>query len=63
MFAPRVRIPRSLYEDAKTVAVQKGYSSVDEFIRHVLEKTITAHRVGTAEEHVGQRLKGLGYVE
>ena len=63
MFTPRVKIPRNLYEDSKEVAAQQGYSSVDEFVRHVLEKTIVAHRVASAEEHVRKRLKGLGYVE
>lgn len=63
MFTPRIKIPRSLYEDSKEAALRQGYSSVDEFVLNVLEKAVATNRLASAEEHVRQRLKGLGYVD
>ena len=39
-----------------------GYSSVDEFINHALEKEITKLEGADSEEEIKKRLKGLGYI-
>lgn len=63
MFTPKISIKKGLYEDLKAVAAAKGYSSVDEFVIHVLEKAAAEGREAIGEEQVRQRLKGLGYLE
>lgn len=63
MFEPKVKIDRTLYESLKKAASAAGYSSVDEFIIHVLEKTAAEVETAQSEEEVRKRLQGLGYVE
>ncbi len=68
MFEPRVKIDKDLYEKVKKCAEAAGYSSVDEFIAHVLEKE-TARILDSggmdaeSEEQLRKRLEGLGYIE
>ncbi|MCC7420343.1 MAG: hypothetical protein IT428_08690 [Planctomycetaceae bacterium] len=63
MFEPKVKIERSLYDSLKRAASAAGYSSVDEFIIHILEKTVAEIETAQSEEEVRKRLQGLGYVE
>ena len=39
-----------------------GYSSVEEFITHALEKEIKHLDEAGSEEEIKKRLKGLGYI-
>ena len=61
--AGRVRIDRALYDLLAKKAEEKGYSSADEFILHVLEATVADAGPGATEEQVRKRLKGLGYLK
>lgn len=63
MFEPKVKIERNLYETLKRAAQVAGYSSVDEFIIHILEKTAAEVEQAQSEEEVRKRLQGLGYIE
>jgi hypothetical protein len=63
MFEPKVKIERGLYETLKKAAGVAGYSSVDEFIIHVLEKAAAEVEQSKSEEEVRRRLQGLGYIE
>ena len=61
----KVKLDTPLYDRAKKVARAAGYSSVDEFILHVIEKEISLleTKEGETDEQVQQRLRGLGYIE
>jgi len=64
---PKIKLDDDLYARLKKVSETAGYSSVDEFIAHVLEKelqTLTGGGEYSAEdeEKVKERLKGLGYI-
>jgi predicted CopG family antitoxin len=63
MFGPKVRIEKDLYERLKRYAEAAGYSSVDEFITHTLEKAAAAADEADSEEEVKKRLQGLGYLD
>ncbi len=63
MFEPKIKIERNLYETLKKAAQVAGYSSVDEFIIHILEKTAAEVEQAQTEEEVRKRLQGLGYIE
>ncbi len=63
MFEPKIKIERALYERLKQIAAQAGYSSVEEFVQHVLEKTAADLETAQSEAQVRERLKGLGYIE
>lgn len=63
MFEPRIKIERHLYDSLKKAASAAGYSTVDEFITHILEKTAAEVEQAQSEEEVRKRLQGLGYIE
>jgi hypothetical protein len=63
MFEPKIRIERGLYDTLKRAAQVAGYSSVDEFIIHILEKAAAEVSQANSEEEVRKRLQGLGYIE
>jgi hypothetical protein len=58
-----LKIDRSLCDRARKAAEAAGYSSVEEFIEHVLEKELMQHESPEGKEELTRRLKGLGYLE
>jgi len=62
MFKPKVKIEKALYEKVKKYSQLAGYSSVDEFITHALEKEVAKLEDADSEEEIKNRLKGLGYI-
>ena len=58
----KVKLPKELYDKAKKLADLAGYSSVDEFVVHVLEKEAEKLESAGDEEEIKKRLKGLGYI-
>ncbi len=64
MFDPKIKINRDLYDKVKQHAAAAGYSSVEEFVEHVLGKEIDAGtKKETDEKLIEKQLKGLGYIE
>ena len=67
MFGNRVKIEDALLEKAKKCSQLAGYTDVDEFVNHVLEKEITkilgSDDEQQSDEEVKKRLQGLGYIE
>lgn len=64
MFGSKVSIDADLLRRCKAHAKAAGYSSVEEFVQHVLEASL--RKAGAApeeDERVLERLKGLGYIE
>ncbi len=59
----KISIDHDLYERLAQAAQVAGYSSTDEFIRHILEKTAPAEGASDSEDEVRKRLQGLGYME
>ena len=62
MFGPKVKLSKDLYDRLKHIAELAGYSSVDEFIIHVLEKETEKTGGEDDEEKLKESLKGLGYI-
>ena len=62
MFGPKVKLEKALYEKIKMYAEIAGYSSVQEFVHHALEKELKQFEGPESEEEIRQKLKGLGYV-
>lgn len=68
MLGHKIRIDKELYQKVAKCAETAGYSSVEEFVTHVLEKETTrlldsASMDAESEEQVRKRLEGLGYIE
>lgn len=62
MFDPKIKLSRTLYDRLARLAQIKGYASVDEYIRHILEKAAAEADQDESEDKVRERLKGLGYL-
>jgi metal-responsive CopG/Arc/MetJ family transcriptional regulator len=58
----RITLEKALLARAQRYADQAGYSSVEEFITHVLEKQMAHLDEAASEEEIKKRLKGLGYL-
>ena len=59
---PKVKIDSDLLKKAKAYAATVGYSSVEEFISHIIEKEIQKAEKSDSEEEIKKRLQGLGYI-
>jgi len=59
---PKIFIEPELYERLKDCSVIVGYSSVEEFISHILEKEASLIEEAEDDPDVKERLKGLGYI-
>ncbi|GAB4109728.1 MAG: hypothetical protein Kow001_10080 [Acidobacteriota bacterium] len=62
MFGPKVKLDKGLYERVRKYAGLAGYSSVDEFVAHALEKELAKLEDAGSEEEIKKRLRGLGYI-
>jgi len=64
LFGSKVKLDKNLLEDCKKQAEEAGYSSVEEFITHVLEKELkNAKSKQEEDKEVVKKLRGLGYIE
>jgi metal-responsive CopG/Arc/MetJ family transcriptional regulator len=59
----KIKIEKSLYERVAQVAERAGYSSAEEFVRHLLEKAVADVEQAATDEEVEKQLRGLGYIE
>lgn len=62
MIRSRVKLDKDLIARAKKYAEIAGYSSVEEFIAHALEKELAQLEDAGSEEELKKRLQGLGYI-
>ncbi len=58
-----LKIESSLFERAKRAAAVAGYSDVEEFVAHCIEKELKKLRADEVENQVADQLRGLGYIE
>ena len=58
----KVKIDKALIDKIKRYAEMSGYSSVEEFITHCLEKEVAKIEEADSEEEIKKKLKGLGYI-
>jgi metal-responsive CopG/Arc/MetJ family transcriptional regulator len=62
MASAKVKIDSALLDKVKKYAEMSGYSSVEEFITHCLEREIAKIEEADSEEEIKKKLKGLGYI-
>jgi len=58
----KIKLDKNLMGKVRTYAKISGYSSVEEFITHCLEKEIAKIEESDSEEEIKKKLKGLGYI-
>lgn len=59
----KIKIDSKLLSRAKKAAEVAGYSTLEEFVVHVIEKELARYESDEVEEKVAERLRGLGYLE
>lgn len=59
----KVKIDSHLLARVKKAAEAAGYSSVEEFVTHVIEKELAQLEAEETDEKVADQLRGLGYIE
>ena len=62
MFGSGIKLDKVLLAKVKPYADLAGYSSVEEFITHCLEKEIAQLEEADSEDEIKKKLKGLGYI-
>lgn len=62
MFGGGLKLDKALIARAKRYADLAGYSSVEEFVTHVLEKEFAKLEGSDSEQEIRKKLKGLGYI-
>jgi len=62
MFGSKVKLDKDLLARVKRYSDIAGYSSVEEFITHALEKELAQLEEADSEEEIRKRLQGLGYI-
>ena len=62
MFGSGIKLDKALLAKVKRYADLAGYSSVDEFVTHILERELAKIDASDSEEAIKQKLKGLGYL-
>ena len=60
---PKIKVESGLYDRLKKVTEIAGYSSVEEFVTHMIEKELEKIEVAEDDKAVEERLRGLGYIE
>jgi metal-responsive CopG/Arc/MetJ family transcriptional regulator len=58
----KVKLDKDLLKKVKKYSELSGYSSVEEFVTHCLEKEIAKLEDSDSEEEIKKKLKGLGYI-
>jgi hypothetical protein len=62
MFGSRIKLDKDLLRKIRMYAKIAGYSNVEEFITHALEKEIAILEEADSEEEIRKKLQGLGYI-
>lgn len=65
MFGSKIKLDKDLLQRCKRYTHEAGYSSVEEFITHAIEKELQnwERKSAKRDKEVENRLKGLGYIE
>jgi hypothetical protein len=59
----KITIDNALSERAKQASERAGYSSVDEFVVHLIEQELARLEDDADDRLAAERLRGLGYIE
>ena len=63
MLGPSIKLNKALWAKVKRCADAGGYSSVEEFVEHVLEKELARVDTAASDEEIAKKLQGLGYLD
>ena len=58
-----VKLSKPLCDRARILVEKAGYSSLEEFIEHAMERDLVRLEEADSKEDLIKKLKGLGYLE
>ena len=58
-----IKLSKQLCERARSTIRKAGYSSLEEFIEHAVERDLQKLEQSDSKEELIQKMKGLGYLE
>jgi metal-responsive CopG/Arc/MetJ family transcriptional regulator len=58
----RIKLDKEMMAKLRKYAAAAGYSSVEEFVKHALEKELAKLEDAHSDEEIQKRLRGLGYI-
>ncbi len=58
-----LKLSKQLCDRARAVVEQAGYSSLEEFIEHAMERDLGRLEQSESKEDLVRKLKGLGYID
>ena len=58
----KIKLEKDLFERVKKAAEIAGYTSIDEFVTHVIEKELAGLEDAGSDEEIKKKLEGLGYI-
>ena len=59
----KIKIDSNLFDRVKQAVEAGGYSSVEEFVVHIIEQELAKSEGSDTDENVAEKLRGLGYIE
>jgi len=58
-----VKLNSSLCDRARKIVEQAGYSGLEEFIEHAMERDLARLETSESKEELVRKLQGLGYLK
>ncbi|MBL7191724.1 ribbon-helix-helix protein, CopG family [bacterium] len=58
----KIKLDSDIEEKLKKMSEAAGYSSPEEFVRHLIEKEVSQISDAQSDEELKKRLQGLGYI-
>jgi len=63
MVSGTIKIRKDLVQRLARYAKAAGYSSMQEFVEHVLERELAKLEDTQSDQEIAEKLKGLGYID
>jgi hypothetical protein len=63
MLKTTIKLKKHTAERAARIAAKAGYSSLQEFVEHVLEKELKRFEGADSDDEITKKLQGLGYLD
>ena len=58
----KLKLDSDIEEKLKKMASGAGYSSIEEFVLHIIEREVSAIGEAESDDELKNRLQGLGYI-
>ena len=63
MSRPTIELDKELWAKVKQHSEAAGYSSPQEFVRHLIEQELAKAAQPASDEEAGRKLQGIGYLD